>query len=79
MKKLTFVFSDGAVKVINVSEPKFEELPVFYLVFSGVDVRRFGAKVIEGAVRDVGMLFIEPDFTAKLRSRKDSLLAQLQP
>lgn len=79
VKKLTFVFSDGAVKVINVSEPKFEELPVFYLVFSGVDVRRFGAKVIEGAVRDVGMLFIEPDFTAKLRSRKDSLLAQLQP
>lgn len=78
VKKLTFIFSDDGIKVLNMSDPKFEELPVFYLVFSGVDVRRFGEKVIEGAVRDVGMLFLEPDFSAKLKNRKESLFELTQ-
>lgn len=73
IKKLTFVFSAKRVKVYNTTEPKFEELPVFYLVFSGVDVRRFGEKTIEGAVRDVGLAFIEPDFNCKLKDRKEAL------
>lgn len=62
VRKFTFDFSGSTVKVQNVSEPKFEPLAVYYMVFSGMNVSGSGDSLVQNVVHNIGLPLVEPDF-----------------
>ena len=62
VRKFTFDFSAGTVKVKNVSEPKFEALTVYYMVFSGMNISDAADHLVQNVVHGVGLPLLEPDF-----------------
>ncbi len=63
----TFYFnSDNTVKIINEMDPKFKDLAVYSVVFSGHEiVFKSTEELIKGAVDLFGIPLIEPDFTGR--------------
>lgn len=62
VRKFIFDFSGNTVKVKNVSEPKFEALTVYYMVFSGLNVGHTLDSLVQNVVHGVGLPLLEPDF-----------------
>ena len=64
---VTFIVENGEVKIKNESEPKFEELSVYYMVFSGVSVSDAASKIVEKTVHNVGLPVVEQDFKGRIQ------------
>lgn len=68
IRKFVFRFlQNGEVKIKNESEPKFEELSVYYMVFSGISVSDTVSKIVENTVHNVGLPIVEQDFKGKIQ------------
>ncbi len=66
-RKFTFIFNnDSTVKIINEMNPRFQDLVVYYLNFSGMPLKTsLGEEGLKRTVKDLGLPIIEPDFKGK--------------
>lgn len=65
VRQFTFVFDgDNTVKVINEMEPSFDELVIYYMVFSGHPIPGgdLPENIVKAAVRRLGMPIVESNF-----------------
>lgn len=68
VRKFTFYFDDDGktVKIVNESGPRFQDLVIYYMTFSGMPVKNYTAKdAIKTAVKAFGLPIIEPDFKGR--------------
>ena len=67
VRKFTFKFkNDGTVKVKNEMTPTFQELAIYNFTFTGKPIKRRSTEnFVKSVVKNVGLLYIEPDFTGK--------------
>lgn len=67
VRQFTFYFrEDGSVKIINEMCPRFQDLAIYSLTFSGTPVKYESTEdFIKSAVKMFGIPIIEPDFRGK--------------
>lgn len=66
VRKFTFDFSAGGVKIKNEMSPTFEELTIYYMTFTGMPIKQKSLEnFVESAVHDLGLPLLEPDFSGK--------------
>lgn len=68
VRKFTFYFGDDnkTVKIVNNGYPRFQDLVIYYMTFSGMPVKNYTAEdIIKFAVKTFGVPIIEPDFKGK--------------
>lgn len=67
VRQFTFEFRDNdVVKVINEMSPKFQDLAIYNMTFTGHPIKgEITEDVVKEAVKKLGLPFIEPDFKGK--------------
>lgn len=67
VRQFTFEFRDNdVVKVINEMSPKFQDLAIYNMTFTGHPIKGEATEdVVKEAVKKLGLPFIEPDFKGK--------------
>lgn len=67
VRQFTFEFRDNdVVKVINEMSPKFQDLAIYNMTFTGHPIKGEATEdVVKEAVKTFGLPFIEPDFKGK--------------
>lgn len=67
VRKFTFIFrDDDTVKIINDMTPRFEDLIVYYMTFTGHPIKDKNAQdIVKETVEKLGVPIIEPDFKGK--------------
>lgn len=67
VRQFTFEFRDNdVVKVINEMSPKFQDLAIYNMTFTGHPIKGETTEdVVKEAVKKLGLPFIEPDFKGK--------------
>lgn len=67
VRQFTFEFRENdVVKVINEMSPKFQDLAIYNMTFTGHPIKGEATEdVVKEAVKKLGLPFIEPDFKGK--------------
>ncbi len=67
VRKFTFFFrDDNTVKIVNEMTPRFQDLAIYSLTFSGTPIKsELTEDVVKSAVKTLGLPIIEPDFRGK--------------
>lgn len=68
IRQFTFKFNeDDSVKVVNEMTPRFQDLTVYYLNFSGMPLKTKPSEdALRRIVHDLGLPVLEPDFKGKI-------------
>lgn len=68
VRQFTFYFNDdNSVKIINEMTPRFQDLTVYYLNFSGMPLKKeVSEDALRKIVKDLGLPILEPNFNGKI-------------
>lgn len=67
VRKFTFIMKDdNTVKIVNESNPRFQDLVIYYMTFAGHPIKgEISEDVVKDMVKTLGLPVIEPNFTGK--------------